>query len=103
MDFGGELFLGGSEESFFTSDFVYAKVSVKSNWRFTVNGIQFSNETLCKSDCQSIAEPGINTIIGPIEDITQIYANLDLPVPESGQLTEIKCNLTEYFPSKILY
>jgi cathepsin D len=74
---GGELILGGVDDSYYTGDFTYADVTTKGYWQIQMDSFDITSEGIsyCTSGCQVIADTGTSLIVGPtshINDINQL-------------------------------
>lgn len=72
---GGELSLGGIDESYYTGDITYVSVSRQGYWQFAmdeVNVVGKTKGTFCSGGCQAICDTGTSLIVGPTDEIQKI-------------------------------
>ncbi|KAH9282420.1 Lysosomal aspartic protease [Echinococcus granulosus] len=69
---GGELMLGGFDESYIDGPITYTPVTREAYWEFHVQGIEVVGEALCEGGCDAIADTGTSLIVGPTESIRRL-------------------------------
>ncbi|KAJ7992123.1 hypothetical protein DPEC_G00275280 [Dallia pectoralis] len=71
---GGELMLGGTDQSYYTGDLHYVNVTRKAYWQIQMSGVEVGNKlTLCKDGCQAIVDTGTSLIVGPVEEVRALH------------------------------
>ncbi|EDW75917.1 uncharacterized protein Dwil_GK19045 [Drosophila willistoni] len=68
---GGELILGGSDESLYVGNLSYVPVSQQGYWQFAVNNITWNGTVVC-DNCQAIADTGTSLIACPFSAYSQL-------------------------------
>ncbi|XP_033250008.1 lysosomal aspartic protease-like [Drosophila miranda] len=68
---GGQLLLGGVDETLMAGDLTYVPVSQEGYWQFSVDSISWNGTVLCDG-CQAIADTGTSLLACPQAVYTQI-------------------------------
>jgi len=68
---GGELVLGGVDQSHYTGAFTYAPLITETYWEFQADSIGVGNKVFC-TKCKTIADSGTSLLVGPTAIVTQI-------------------------------
>ncbi|KAM7354461.1 lysosomal aspartic protease-like [Cochliomyia hominivorax] len=61
---GGELILGGVDDTLFSGDITYVPVSEQSYWQFEMTSGSINGQSIC-DNCQAIADTGTSLIVCP--------------------------------------
>eukprot|EP01025_Chloroclados_australasicus_P041844 TRINITY_DN4463_c0_g1_i1.p1 TRINITY_DN4463_c0_g1~~TRINITY_DN4463_c0_g1_i1.p1 ORF type:complete len:512 (-),score=63.34 TRINITY_DN4463_c0_g1_i1:362-1840(-) len=72
---GGEMVLGGVDESHFVGEHTYTNVTKPGYWQFAMDGIKIDGQSvskICDGGCEAIADTGTSLIAGPTEDVRKI-------------------------------
>ncbi|VDM31729.1 unnamed protein product [Hydatigera taeniaeformis] len=69
---GGELMLGGYDESYVDGPITYTPVTREAYWEFRAQGIEVDGKVLCEDGCDAIADTGTSLIVGPTESIRRL-------------------------------
>ncbi|KAL5109722.1 Lysosomal aspartic protease [Taenia crassiceps] len=69
---GGELMLGGFDESYIDGPITYTPVTREAYWEFHAQGIEVGGRALCEGGCNAIADTGSSLIVGPVESIRRL-------------------------------
>ncbi|VDK32748.1 unnamed protein product [Taenia asiatica] len=69
---GGELMLGGFDESYIDGPITYTPVTREAYWEFRAQGIEVCGQALCEGGCNAIADTGTSLIVGPTESIRRL-------------------------------
>ncbi|KAG1680322.1 hypothetical protein FOA52_015412 [Chlamydomonas sp. UWO 241] len=71
---GGELVLGGVDESHFVGERTWAPVTSAGYWQFKLDGMTVNGKAACAQGCQAIADTGTSLIAGPSDEVAAINA-----------------------------
>lgn len=73
---GGELVLGGVDESHFHGERTWVPITRKGYWQFDMGDVRIANKTtgFCKGGCKAIADTGTSLLAGPSAIVTEINA-----------------------------
>jgi len=71
---GGQMILGGSDESLYTGEMSYIPLSAKTYWQVDMASVEVSgaSATVCDGGCQAIMDTGTSLIAGPKKEIDAI-------------------------------
>jgi cathepsin D len=94
---GGELFLGGSDPSYYEGNFTYVDVTREGYWQFKMDGITVDDVTVCSGGCQAIADSGTSLLAGPKDEVAKINAKIGAIPIINGEYLVI-CNQTSTMP-----
>lgn len=98
---GGEMTLGGMDKSRISSQFIFHRLANYDNWSLRMNGLRVGNTQIgCpQGGCIARFETGINSIVGPAEEVAAIYEAFNTqPEPESG-IAQVDCNQVDSMPA----
>ncbi|XP_066922276.1 lysosomal aspartic protease-like [Clytia hemisphaerica] len=85
---GGELLLGGIDQSKYTGDMTYVPVSIKGYWQFDMDSIQINGEKVfCTGGCHAIADTGTSLIAGPSEEVKKLNEQIGATPIVGGEYT----------------
>ncbi|KAG5315960.1 ASPP protease, partial [Acromyrmex insinuator] len=77
-DYGSQLILGGSDPTYYNTEFVYVNVTNKGYWQFAIDKIKMERMILCADGCEAIAHTGFPGLSGPASEIEFINNKFDL-------------------------
>jgi len=96
---GGELYLGGANPDHYTGEIVYAPITRKGYWQFTMDGIYIGDyPALCLNGCQAIADTGTSLIVGPEYEVEKLHRIIGA-VRVSGGAYLVDCTRLRYLPN----
>jgi len=100
---GGEVVLGGTDQSHYTGSFSYTPVTKKGYWQFQVNDYQIGGKSYnwCgTTGCKTIADTGTSLLAGPSNIVKQINSIIG-----ATGVFESECDMLvkEYAPQIIQY
>lgn len=75
---GGELTLGGADQSHYTGSFNWLPVTRQGYWQFALDDVLIAGTSLgaCTSGCQAIADSGTSLLAGPTAIVTAINTKI---------------------------
>jgi len=68
----GELLLGGVDDTHYTGNFTYVKLTNETYWEFAMDGVSVGADKYCVGGCKAIADSGTSLLAGPKEVVTKI-------------------------------
>ncbi|XP_018059612.1 PREDICTED: lysosomal aspartic protease-like [Atta colombica] len=77
-DYDSQLILGGSDPTYYNTEFTYVNVTNKGYWQFAIDKIKMEHMILCADGCEAIAHTGFPGLSGPASEIEFINNKLDL-------------------------
>jgi len=96
---GGELLLGGIDQSKYTGDITYVPVTSKGYWEFAMDSIQINGEKVfCTGGCNAIADTGTSLIAGPSEEVKKLNEQIGATPIVGGEYT-IDCAKVPTLPA----
>jgi hypothetical protein len=66
---GGEIILGGVDESKAVGERTWAPVTREGYWQFHMDSMEVDGKPLCTKGCAAIADTGTSLIAGPTEEV----------------------------------
>ncbi|KAK9831258.1 hypothetical protein WJX74_009666 [Apatococcus lobatus] len=70
---GGELVLGGVDNTHFKGEHTWAPITKEGYWQFALDGLTVPGaEGICDGGCQAIADTGTSLMVGPVEQVAAI-------------------------------
>ena len=69
---GGEMDLGGIDQSHYTGSIHYVPLVNTTYWEFELDGVTVGSNSWCKSGCHAIADTGTSLLAGPSTVVDQI-------------------------------
>jgi cathepsin D len=69
---GGEMTLCGIDQSHYTGDINYAKVTRKAYWQFQVDSVSVQGGDTYDTNFQAIADTGTSLIVGPKDQVEKL-------------------------------
>ncbi|KAK9868596.1 hypothetical protein WJX84_006913 [Apatococcus fuscideae] len=70
---GGELMLGGVDNTHFKGEHTWAPVTKEGYWQFAVDALTVPGaEGVCEGGCQAIADTGTSLMVGPVDQVAAI-------------------------------
>jgi len=99
---GGQLFLGGVSNDYFTGPTTYVKLSSKTYWQFNVDDILYGGATqqFCPNGvCKAIADTGTSLIAGPSKLVSALNRKLGAINIIAGEAIFPNCNVISTLPN----
>ncbi|EDQ88496.1 uncharacterized protein MONBRDRAFT_32800 [Monosiga brevicollis MX1] len=94
---GGELTLGGYDESHFAGPIHWTDVTVDGYWQFTMTGLSIENTPYC-TNCKAIADTGTSLLAGPTDVVKQINKAIGATTIAAGEAI-VDCNKIPHMPN----
>ncbi|XP_017075574.2 lysosomal aspartic protease [Drosophila eugracilis] len=94
-DEGGQLALGGTDESLIDGEMTYTSVTQQGYWQFSVNNITW-NGTVVSDGCQAIADTGTSLIACPPAAYTQVNSLIGAMLIEGDYY--VPCSTVDSLP-----
>lgn len=91
----GELTFGGYDDSKFTGELAWVKLSEASYWRIDVGGIKIGSFSTGATD--GIVDSGTSLLVGPSSDVSKIANAIGATKTLTGQFT-IDCDQVDKIP-----
>jgi len=85
---GGQLVLGGVDESLYTGEINYLPVSKKAYWQVSMDGMTVGGDSnmACKGGCEVVMDTGTSLIVGPKEQVNAINKAIGAKIiPVTGE------------------
>lgn len=100
---GGELLLGGADQSHYTGDITFTPVTTKGYWQFAMDKVVMNGEPVfCQNGCQAIADTGTSLIAGPTAEVQKLNQMIGATPIVGGEYT-IDCSKIESLPEIDFY
>lgn len=91
----GELTFGGYDETKFSGDLAWVKLSEPTYWRINIGGVKIGS--FSTSDTDGIVDSGTSLLVGPSSDVKQIGNAIGAKQTLTGQFT-IDCDKVDSIP-----
>jgi len=95
---GGELALGGVDNSKFVGNFTYHNVTKKGYWQIKMDSVQVESTSLCNGGCQAIVDSGTSLLAGPSKETTKINQAIGA-TPIVGGEYMVSCDRVHTLPN----
>ncbi|XP_043565704.1 cathepsin E-like [Chiloscyllium plagiosum] len=95
---GGELILGGIDQSHYTGRINWVPVSQQAYWEIEVQKIKYNNIITCQNGCSAIVDTGTSLIAGPPSSIRNMFPNYKEFQLGRGEL-KVECRKIPQLPS----
>lgn len=96
---GGELVLGGIDESHFEGDIEYVPISEEGYWQFNMDQMSVKGKgQACQAGCQTIADTGTSLLVAPYEEAQAINSMLGAEQDKSGLYIWPDCSAVDQLP-----
>ncbi|OWA50766.1 Cathepsin D [Hypsibius exemplaris] len=104
---GGELILGGIDNSLFEGDIIYTRVTRKGFWQIAMKGVivvegNYDSTTPlgCLKGCPAIVDTGTSLLYGPKVDIARINTAIGaFPGDTTGEIYYVDCSTISSMPT----
>jgi len=95
---GGELTLGGTDQSKYTGPVTWAQITRKGYWQFKMDAVRVAGKSACEGGCQAIADTGTSLIAGPTADVEKIQTAIGATPLIRGEYM-VDCNKLSSMPN----
>jgi len=97
---GGELILGGVDDSHYTGEITYVPLTNQTYWEFKLDDLLIAGKSMgyCPNGCHAIADTGTSLLAGPSESVTDLNNKLGA----IGILSEECQLLVQQYESQII-
>jgi len=102
---GGEITLGGIDESRYTGGITYTKVTKEGYWQFNVDKMDVDGDNttvICPNGCKAIADTGTSLMAGPVKEVERLNYKLGGTPIVSGQFV-VDCYKVPTLPTVNIY
>jgi len=85
---GGQMILGGSDESLYSGEMHYIPLSAKTYWQVSMDAVTVdgNSDLVCQGGCQTIMDTGTILIAGPKKEVNAInHAIGAIIIPITGE------------------
>ncbi|XP_029429998.1 LOW QUALITY PROTEIN: renin [Rhinatrema bivittatum] len=95
---GGEIILGGSDQSHYTGSFQYLDVIKKGFWQISLKGVAVGAETLfCMEGCTVAVDTGASYITGPAGSVSVLMKAIGATELAEGEYI-VDCDKVAHLP-----
>jgi len=94
---GGELVLGGVDESKYTGNFTYHNVTRQGYWQIKMDSLVVGTTHACAGGCHAIVDSGTSLLAGPSEEIKRINNAIGATPIINGE-SMVDCNSLKSMP-----
>lgn len=97
---GGELMIGGVDENRFSGDIYFHRVISWFDWQLPLTYVMIGGSVIsCQNGCTVRLDTGANSLVGPREDVQQIYADLQAQHEPDSNLWLVECARVDQYPT----
>ncbi|CAM5082108.1 unnamed protein product, partial [Natator depressus] len=98
LENGGELILGGIDQSLYKGSIHWVPVTEKSYWQIHVNNVKIQGRVaLCFHGCEAIVDSGTSLITGPSLQIRQLQEHIGASPTQTGEFV-VDCRRLSSLP-----
>ncbi|XP_063783558.1 cathepsin E-B-like isoform X2 [Pseudophryne corroboree] len=99
FQYGGELILGGIDESLYKGPIHWIPLTEKGYWQIRLDNVKVNGKiAFCPDGCEAIIDSGTSLITGPSADIKQLQTLIGSTALSFGEYT-VDCKQTSSLPS----
>lgn len=96
---GGELTIGGIDASKFVGDIFFHRVCSWFEWQLPLNFVLLGAQAIsCTEGCFATFDTGANSLVGPRQDVEEIYSQLGAQHDRQSDLRLVDCNQVDQNP-----
>lgn len=100
--YGGELMLGGVDQNRFVGDIFFHRINSWFDWQLSLAYVQLGGQVVsCPNGCNAILDTGANSLVGPRQEVEQIYQELQARYEPDAHLWLVDCNKIDQYPSLV--
>jgi len=98
---GGQLILGGIDNTYYKGDLFYVPLTEKTYWQFKFDDLLYGgvSQKYCDGGCDVIADTGTSLIAGPPKIISDLNRRLGALTIINGEALFPSCNATTKLPN----
>lgn len=97
--YGGELMVGGVDENRFIGDIYFHRVNSWFDWQLPLLYVQLGAQVIsCQGGCTAILDTGANSLVGPRQDVEQIYQDISAQYNSESDMWLVDCNQIDQYP-----
>ncbi|KAK1169242.1 nothepsin [Acipenser oxyrinchus oxyrinchus] len=95
---GGEMLLGGVDDSLYTGSINWVPVTEKGYWQIKLDNVKVQGSAaFCSDGCQAIVDTGTSLITGPAAEITKLQEHIGATPTQQGEFV-IDCTRLSSLP-----
>ncbi|KAK1166773.1 nothepsin [Acipenser oxyrinchus oxyrinchus] len=95
---GGEVLLGGVDDSLYTGSINWVPVTEKGYWQIKLDNVKVQGSAaFCSDGCQAIVDTGTSLITGPAAEITKLQEHIGATPTQQGEFV-IDCTRLSSLP-----
>ncbi|XP_063685491.1 cathepsin D-like [Bolinopsis microptera] len=94
----GSLVIGEVQHDKYTGNIVWSKIVSEERWQITSDSLRIGSSTLCGAECVTEFNTEIEMIIGPTDQVEQIYKLLDAREIPGVTIRSVECAKVDSFP-----
>uniref|UniRef100_A0A6G1SAW3 Cathepsin D n=1 Tax=Aceria tosichella TaxID=561515 RepID=A0A6G1SAW3_9ACAR len=97
--FGGELMVGGIDENRFVGEIYFHRINSWFDWQLPLSYVMLGSQVIsCPNGCNAVLDTGANSLVGPRQDINQLYQELQAEYNRDADLWLVDCNRIDSYP-----
>jgi len=99
---GGQLILGGVDQSYYKGDIFYVPLTAKTYWQFKLDDVLYGgkSQNYCPTTgCPAIADTGTSLVAGPSKIISELNRKLGAITIIAGEAIFPSCSVIDTLPN----